>query len=184
MNEYNLDEKHPQMSKAMLKKIIDHMNKEKYEEEIRKEVQTKSKTKHWAENISTPIGTRPQHMEKLTRKQCSAIIRTRSRMLAAKTNQKKTAQRGQSSMQMLCPARGNSGTCANTMTHTTTDQHQHGPPRRLHGSRPGPTQSNGHTHHDDGTKDGRTNIETIRGEKKKIRKIVLVPSQKSMQKRE
>ena len=88
MNEYHLEEKHLQMSKEMLKKIIDHVNKEKYKEEIRKEAQTKSKTKHWAENISTPIGNRPQYMEKLTRKQCSAIIRTRSRMLATKTNQK------------------------------------------------------------------------------------------------
>ena len=67
---------------------MDHMNQEKYKEEIRKEAQTKSKTKHWAENISTPIGNRPQYMEKLTRKQCSVIIRTRAGMLAAKTNQK------------------------------------------------------------------------------------------------
>ena len=37
MQEYHLEEKHLQISKDMLKKLLDHMNKEKFQEEIEAE---------------------------------------------------------------------------------------------------------------------------------------------------
>ncbi len=58
-------------------------------EEINIEALTKSKLKHWKDNTTkiTP-GKRPQYMNQLTRKQCTAIVKTRSRMLPVKENHK------------------------------------------------------------------------------------------------
>ena len=61
------------------------------EREIHQEVESKSKVRHWAERISEiKPGVRPEYMNKLTRKQCSAIIKIRSRMIPAKENMKGT----------------------------------------------------------------------------------------------
>ena len=46
----------------MLKKILDHLNKEKIKEETG-ETQDKSKVRQWKANLRTEIGTRPRYME-------------------------------------------------------------------------------------------------------------------------
>ena len=89
MQEYHQEEKHLQISKDMLKKLLDHMNKEKFQEEIEAEAQNKSKVRKWKENHRIEIAKRPRYMERLTRKQCSAILRARAGMLPVKANQKR-----------------------------------------------------------------------------------------------
>ena len=60
-------------------------------EEIENEAEHKSKIKHWRERkVDLKIGIRPDYMNKLTRKQCNAIIKTRASMLSVKTNHKKS----------------------------------------------------------------------------------------------
>ena len=51
MQEYHLEEKHLQISKDMMKKLLDHMNKEKFQEEIEAEAQNKSKVRKWKKII-------------------------------------------------------------------------------------------------------------------------------------
>ena len=53
------------------------------------EAENKTKTKHWRENSENPtITKRPGYQEKLNRKECNAIIKTRTSMLPEKMNQK------------------------------------------------------------------------------------------------
>ena len=88
MQEYHLEEKHLEISKDMMKKLLDPMNNKKFQKEIEAEAQNKSKMRKWKENHRIDIGNRPRYMERLTRKQCSAILRKRARMLPVKANQK------------------------------------------------------------------------------------------------
>ena len=57
------------------------------------EAENKTKTKHWWENIENrSINKRPEYLEKLNRKECNAIIKTRTSMLPVKMNQKNKFQ--------------------------------------------------------------------------------------------
>ena len=76
-----------QTKKREARKIIDKENKRQVMEEINKEAETKSKTKHWVDNIGEiKTGNRPKYINILTRKQCSAIVKARTRMLPVKEN--------------------------------------------------------------------------------------------------
>ena len=88
MQDYHLEDKHLQIFKDMMKKLLDHMNNEKFQEEVAAEAQNKTKDRKWKENHRIGIGKRPRYMERLTRKQCIAILRARTGMLPIKANQK------------------------------------------------------------------------------------------------
>ena len=60
-----------------------------HKRKIATETEKKTKTKHWAELKDTiEPSKRPEYMNKLNRKQCNAIFKTRSSMLPVKNNQK------------------------------------------------------------------------------------------------
>ena len=55
-------------------------------DEIERETEEKTKIKHWREmKTDMQVGKRPQCMEKLTRKQCNAILKAGAPMLPVKT---------------------------------------------------------------------------------------------------
>ena len=81
----------PITSKNSLKRLIQDEINSIILEEINNEDEHKSKVKHWRERkINLKIGIRPDYMNKLTRKQCNAVIKTRASMLSVKTNHKKS----------------------------------------------------------------------------------------------
>ena len=89
--EYKLSEENLSISKNGLSKVLDTLNKENVYQEMKNEASSKTKIRHWMENKENNKGEqRPKYMEKLSRKQCNAIIRTRSSMLPIKTNLKAT----------------------------------------------------------------------------------------------
>ena len=89
--EYKLSEENLNISKKGLSKVLDTLNKEIMYQEMKNEAISKTKIRHWMENKEHTKGEqRPKYMEKLSRKQCNAIIRTRSSMLPVKTNLKTT----------------------------------------------------------------------------------------------
>ena len=55
---------------------------------IVEEAENKSKVKHWMEMKGEIPNKRPEYMNKLTRKQCHAIMKARSRMIPCKRNQR------------------------------------------------------------------------------------------------
>ena len=58
------------------------------------EAENKTKTKHWWENSENPsINKRSEYLEKLNRKECNVIIKTRTSMLPVKMNQKNKFQK-------------------------------------------------------------------------------------------
>ncbi len=79
----------PEDSKHTADKLIEEKQRWETAEEIRKEAQSKSKVKHWMDRTDkiTP-GTRPEYMKRLSRKQCSAILKVRTRMIPVKENMK------------------------------------------------------------------------------------------------
>ena len=80
-------------SKINMKKTTDAAVQEARKKEIENEAQAKSKIKDWYNLKSKQkIWTRPEYMNKLSRKQCHAIIMTRGRMLPLKTNRKDNTQ--------------------------------------------------------------------------------------------
>ena len=87
-NQYDLKEEHLNMSKEMLKKILDLTNQHLFSKEMQNEALAKSKTKHWLDMKHQQEAKRPQYMNKITRTQCSAIARARTQMIAAKANHK------------------------------------------------------------------------------------------------
>ena len=77
-------------NKNSLKRLIQDEISTKILDDIENESQNKTKVKHWKERKDNIlVGKRPEYMDKLTRKQCNAIIKTRSSMLAAKANFKR-----------------------------------------------------------------------------------------------
>ncbi len=84
--EYDIDQ-NQDMSKNMLRNHIDLMNKAKFLQILNEEAKTKSKTQNWIEH-RTPLnlGKRPKHLDSMSRKQCSALIKARTRMLPVKEN--------------------------------------------------------------------------------------------------
>ena len=85
--EYNITEEELTGGKEELKKKIDRENRNQFEMNIKKEAETKSKTKHWLQmNQGTVPKVRPEYMNKLNRRECSTIIKIRSRMIPVKSN--------------------------------------------------------------------------------------------------
>ena len=77
-------------NKNSLKRLIQDEISTKILDNIENETSNKTKVKHWKERKKNIlVGKRPDYMDKLTRKQCNAIIKTRSSMLAAKANFKR-----------------------------------------------------------------------------------------------
>ena len=77
-------------NKNSLKRLIQYEISTKILDDIENDTQNKTKVKHWKERKEIVlVGKRPEYMDKLTRKQCNAIIKTRSSMLAAKANFKR-----------------------------------------------------------------------------------------------
>ena len=80
-NEQMIGDKEP------LKKILETKNREKFQQYIEREAAQKSKVKHWLEMKKGIIPSkREAYMSKLTRKQCSSIVKVRTRMLPVKVN--------------------------------------------------------------------------------------------------
>ena len=78
-------------SNTEARQILEEMMKQEVIKEIYQEAQTKSKVQHWLDRTDeVKPGVRPEYMNKLTGRQCSAIIKVRSRMLPAKENMKGT----------------------------------------------------------------------------------------------
>ena len=89
--EFHVAEQMTVLTKNGLKTLIQRESEAKFAEEIENEAERKPKINHWwAKRRDTKIGTRPKYMEKLNRKQCSAILRARASMLTVKANHKKT----------------------------------------------------------------------------------------------
>ena len=89
--EFHVAEQMTVLTKNGLKTLIQRESEAKFADEIENEAERKPKINHWwAKRRDTKIGTRPKYMEKLNRKQCSAILRARASMLTVKANHKKT----------------------------------------------------------------------------------------------
>ena len=89
IDELHLKKVMPIISKNSLKRLIQDEINSLIMEEIDNETEHKTKVKHWRERkINLKIGIRPDYMNKLTRKQRNAIIKTRASMLSVKTNHK------------------------------------------------------------------------------------------------
>ena len=72
-----------------LKKELETRIAEHIKRTVEKEALVRSKVREWAlRRASATPGKRPEHMNKLCRKQCSAIVKLRSRMILAKANHK------------------------------------------------------------------------------------------------
>ena len=77
-------------NKNSLKRLIQDEISTIILEDMENETQNKTKVKRWKERKDNIlVGKRPEYMDKLTRKQCNATIKTRSSMLAAKANFKR-----------------------------------------------------------------------------------------------
>ena len=88
MHKYNMNEDHLHLTKNSLKQKIDREIAKLVKREIEEEATQKSKINHWSTKTQEiKPGKRPPYMEKLTRKQCNAIIKVRSRMIPVKRNQ-------------------------------------------------------------------------------------------------
>ncbi len=82
----------PDTKKSEASRIIDQLMQLEIIEEIHQEAKTKTKIKHWMERTDEiKPAQRPEYMNKLTRKQCTAILKVRTRMLPVLEN-RKTAQ--------------------------------------------------------------------------------------------
>ena len=81
-----------QIAKCSKNEMKNSINKQimKMTRKRTQEAENKTKTKHWWENIETrSINKRPEYLEKLNRKECNAIIKTRTSMPPVKMNKKK-----------------------------------------------------------------------------------------------
>ena len=88
LKEYNIEEKELEAGKQELKNKIIEQNRIKFTEMIDIEANVKSKINHWKQTKENfEPGKRPRYMNNLTRKQCRAIIKARSRMMPIKGNQ-------------------------------------------------------------------------------------------------
>ena len=89
LKEYNLTEDSLSISKQGLGKALDIMNKQMTTQEISKEANKMTKTRHLMENKGAMCNDkRPKYMTHLSRNQCHAILMTRSSMIPVKANQK------------------------------------------------------------------------------------------------
>ena len=89
LKEYSISEQ--QMSnynKKELSNELDRRNESLWKKIIVEEAENKSKVNHWMEMKGEIPNKRPEYMNKLTRKQCHAIMKARSRMIPCKINQR------------------------------------------------------------------------------------------------
>ena len=78
-------------SKNSLKRLIQEEISTKILDDIETETPNKTNAKNWEERKeSKEVGKRPAYKDKLTRKQCNAIIKTSASGFAAKANFKRT----------------------------------------------------------------------------------------------
>ena len=90
LKEFKVKEQIAKCSKNEMKNIINKNIIEMTRKRTQEEAENKTKTKHWWENIENrSINKRPEYLEKLNRKECNAIIKTRTSMLPVKMNKKK-----------------------------------------------------------------------------------------------
>ena len=77
------------LPKEALKTQITKEVESKIQVELENEAEQKTKVGHWRQwKKDIKIGIRPKYMDKLSRKQCNAIIRTRASMMMVKANYK------------------------------------------------------------------------------------------------
>ena len=77
------------LSKEALKTQIIKEVESKLQVELENEAEQKTKVGHWRQwKKEIKIGVRPKYTDKLSRKQCNAIIRTRASMMMVKANYK------------------------------------------------------------------------------------------------
>ena len=89
MNELKISEETSRDTKPTLKKELETGIAEHIKRTVENEALAKSKVREWAlRRADATAGKRPEHMNKLSRKQCSAIVKLRSRMIPAKANHK------------------------------------------------------------------------------------------------
>ena len=101
--EYNITDQDINGTKNRLKTKVSDMICRKIAKEVEEESNKKVKIKHWLEQkMEIKWGKRPEYMDKLTRNQCKAIIKTRSRMLPTKENQKKKPLGEEARMCRMC----------------------------------------------------------------------------------
>ena len=94
LEEFKVKDEITKCSKNEMKNIINKKIMEMTREKTQEEAENKTKTKHWWENIENrSINKRPEYLEKLNRKECNAIIKTRTSMLPVKMNQKNKFQK-------------------------------------------------------------------------------------------
>ena len=87
--ELHVYEQMPTLPKDALKKQIEKEIETKILEEIANEAEKKTKVNHWKKwKKVTKVGQRPKYMDKLSRKQCSAVLRARASMIMVKENYK------------------------------------------------------------------------------------------------
>ena len=87
--ELNVYEQMTILSKEALKTQIVKEVESKIQVELENEAKQKTKVGHWRQwKKEIKIGIRPKYMDKLSRKQCNAIIRTRASMMMVKANYK------------------------------------------------------------------------------------------------
>ena len=85
--ELHVYEQMPNLSKDALKKQIETEIKPKVLEEIATETEKKTKVNHWKKwKKEITVGQIPKSMDKLSRKQCNAVLRARTSMLMVTEN--------------------------------------------------------------------------------------------------
>ena len=93
--ELNVKVHMPVLTKNSMKKLLQEEINSKLMDEIDRETEEKTKIKHWREmKTDIKVGKRTQYMEKLTRKQCNAILKARASMLPVKKQLQKWMQKG------------------------------------------------------------------------------------------
>jgi len=84
---YDISDEQLSGEKESLKKIIADRNTENFLKFINDEATQKSKVKHWFEmNNGIILEGRETYLDRMSRRQCSNIIKVRGRMLPAKAN--------------------------------------------------------------------------------------------------
>ena len=85
--EYSITDETLQGNKETLKKIVYSENRSKFKKYIIKEAEGKSKVKHWLDMREGEIPQRrANYLKTMTRKQCTSIIKVRTRMVPVKAN--------------------------------------------------------------------------------------------------
>ena len=85
--EYSITDETLQGNKETLKKIVYSENRSKFEKYIIKEAEEKSKVNYWLEMREGEIPQRrANYLKTMTRKQCTSIIKVRTRMVPVKAN--------------------------------------------------------------------------------------------------